>query len=346
MEMARTAQKEEEERQREEEAHRKRVQTDDEKLMQNMRDELVRKLHAAITSCSVSGVLAALKNGVDLSFTLSAKRTTCLQTAAKTRNLQMMDFLIENGARVGQQDADGQTALHYCAGNNHMDSLALLIRNEAPQLPDNAGQTPIMHAAKNGNFEPIMALLKAGGNLYHKDRANKMAVNVVPFYHPTLRRRLEQMCGWKLFEFAAKGKGNEVVALIQRGGSPRLMDEQLRSPLHHAAASGHVIIVEYMLQHGASMDGADLQGQTALHKAAIGGHAATVDALLRAGADPTLRDCSGHTAALLCQLGEVRSALEVATEEVAAKKAAEEAGHEVQAPMADATPAEQPSEGA
>jgi ankyrin repeat protein len=173
-----------------------------------------------------------------------------------------------------------------------------------------------------------------------------MAVNVVPFYHPTLRRRLEQMCGWKLFEFAAKGKGNEVVALIQRGGSPRLMDEQLRSPLHHAAASGHVIIVEYMLQHGASMDGADLQGQTALHKAAIGGHAATVDALLRAGADPTLRDCSGHTAALLCQLGEVRSALEVATEEVAAKKAAEEAGHEVQAPMADATPAEQPSEGA
>ena len=52
-------------------------------------------------------------------------------------------------------------------------------QHKAPQLPDSVGQTPIMHAAKAGCFEPIKALLAAGGDLYHKDKNHKMALNMV-----------------------------------------------------------------------------------------------------------------------------------------------------------------------
>ncbi len=68
------------------------------------------------------------------------------------------------------------------------------------------------------------------------------------------------------------------------------------TPLHWAAWTGKLSIVERLLAAGAWVDKPDLSRSTALHYAAFSGHTAIVDILLAAGASVTATDLSGNTA--------------------------------------------------
>jgi len=58
-----------------------------------------------------------------------------------------------------------------------------------------------------------------------------------------------------------------------------------RRPIHRAAGSNSVDIIEYLLQQGALVDQVDNNRRTALHWAAISGHTAAGRCLVSAGAD-------------------------------------------------------------
>ncbi|KAG0344698.1 hypothetical protein BG004_004255 [Podila humilis] len=71
--------------------------------------------------------------------------------------------------------------------------------------------------------------------------------------------------------------------------SPYCVDEKKRSPLHFAAASGDLELVEFLLDRGVRPDcGRDIAGNMPLHLAIISNRIDVVAALLRAGADMTL----------------------------------------------------------
>uniref|UniRef100_A0A7S4VLM8 Uncharacterized protein n=1 Tax=Alexandrium monilatum TaxID=311494 RepID=A0A7S4VLM8_9DINO len=61
------------------------------------------------------------------------------------------------------------------------------------------------------------------------------------------------------------------------------------TPLHDAAGSGHLPVVELLLECRASANFVDFRGFTPLHEAAFMGHAAVVAALLSGGADADFR---------------------------------------------------------
>ena len=130
-----------------------------------------------------------------------------------------------------------------------------------------------------------------------------MAQQHVPFLCRSLKMLLERMCGWALLEASAKGRGNEVTDLVRKGASPRLTDEQLRTPLHFAAVGGHNIIVEFLLSNKSRINSVDRQGQTALHKAAQHNQELVVYTLLLHGADAAIADKSGKKAADLALAG-------------------------------------------
>lgn len=121
----------------------------------------------------------------------------------------------------------------------------------------------------------------------------------------------------------------------RRGSNVKLKNKQGRTPLHSAAAAGHVKLVQYLLKEGADInatgrfgetplhcaaaagytdivrilveEGAEIMcrkkdGQTPLHSAAASGHCAVVNLLLEAGADICATDKDGLTA-----LGEATS---------------------------------------
>lgn len=68
------------------------------------------------------------------------------------------------------------------------------------------------------------------------------------------------------------------------------------SPLHLAAANGHVALVEELLESEASVDARTSNGNTALIDAASGLRIAALEVLLMRRADPLLRNDNGDTA--------------------------------------------------
>ena len=69
------------------------------------------------------------------------------------------------------------------------------------------------------------------------------------------------------------------------------------TPLHYAATSGDVEIINVLLDESAYVDAASPNGTTPLMMAARGGSVEAVNALLRGGADPTLKNQLGLSAA-------------------------------------------------
>ncbi|CAM9496043.1 unnamed protein product, partial [Choristocarpus tenellus] len=69
-----------------------------------------------------------------------------------------------------------------------------------------------------------------------------------------------------------------------------------RTPLHRAAAGGHVEVILKLLSHGASLKAADRQGATPLFLAARGGYSGAVRTLLSRGASVQAATMEGDTA--------------------------------------------------
>ena len=67
------------------------------------------------------------------------------------------------------------------------------------------------------------------------------------------------------------------------------------TPLHEAASSGHLNVLELLLQHGSDVNCLTNTGCTPLHLAAINGHLNSLKLLLHCGSFVNFRTNSGHT---------------------------------------------------
>jgi len=91
---------------------------------------------------------------------------------------------------------------------------------------------------------------------------------------------------------ALRGELTVARRLLQKGAHAYKPDW---APLHYAATSGHVAIIDLLLEHHAFIDAQSPNGSTPLMMAARYGSEGAVDRLLQAGADPTMRNKDGAT---------------------------------------------------
>jgi len=105
--------------------------------------------------------------------------------------------------------------------------------------------------------------------------------------------------GFQALGLAAFFGHKEVVdQLVERGArvDSAAQNASKVTPLHSAAAAGHVQIAQTLLAHGANANAVQGGGFVALHAAAQNGQMEMVRLLLESGVDPGKRSDSGKTA--------------------------------------------------
>uniref|UniRef100_A0A8C5WM04 Uncharacterized protein n=1 Tax=Leptobrachium leishanense TaxID=445787 RepID=A0A8C5WM04_9ANUR len=71
-------------------------------------------------------------------------------------------LLLDKGAEVNGQDESGRTALSLACELGHLDAVKLLVQHSAdPELPDRAGNTPLIYSALCGRNAELRFLLRS-----------------------------------------------------------------------------------------------------------------------------------------------------------------------------------------
>jgi ankyrin repeat protein len=83
------------------------------------------------------------------------------------------------------------------------------------------------------------------------------------------------------------------------------------TPLHYAASSGHLSVIEHLLEHSAYIDAESPNGTTPLMMAAMYGSLEAVKHLIEAGSDLTLKNQLGLTALDFAIQGQRKNAQEL-----------------------------------
>jgi ankyrin repeat protein len=152
----------------------------------------------------------------------------------------------------------------------------LLKRRADPNLPDDHGMTPLLHAVSYGRKEIVKMLCLSG------------KVNV-------LARDVD---GRMILHLGAKGGDLPLFKLLlqQRGVKVDSGDTSRRTALSYAAQHERVALVKILLNsHGACVDAPDKSGRTPLSHAAEHNSYRATDLLLEAGAECNSEDDSRRT---------------------------------------------------
>lgn len=99
----------------------------------------------------------------------------------------------------------------------------------------------------------------------------------------------------QILEAAAKGRTEEVTALLRSGANVNAKDKFAMMPLHHAARFGHVEVVKILVAEGADVNARAGDGCTPLHYAATAAHKETLKILAARVFNIDAKDKDGQT---------------------------------------------------
>ncbi|KAK5168316.1 putative ankyrin-repeat protein [Saxophila tyrrhenica] len=134
---------------------------------------------------------ASLKDGDELVDLLLAKSAdvsektnngqTALHFAASKQNLDTARKLIAHKASARVKDKRGQLPLHRAAAVGNVPIVKLLLENKSPiNATDIDGSTALHHAIAEGHGDTALVLLKAGAETDKRDGSGKLAIELAP----------------------------------------------------------------------------------------------------------------------------------------------------------------------
>jgi len=191
--------------------------------------------------------------------------------AVKRRDSRMVATLIEQGAAVSGQLADGSTALAWAVYGGDKRVAQMLLKAGAGvtvNMANDYGETPLTLACLTGDAEMVEELLAAGAHANASRRTGETALMIA----------------------AGSGSLQAVDSLIKHGADINSAEpSQGQTALMWAAAEGHTGIVDLLVTKEANIRLATKSGFTALAFATIANDGAAVKRLLAAGGDPNLK---------------------------------------------------------
>ncbi|KAI8773006.1 protein phosphatase 1 regulatory subunit 12A, partial [Biomphalaria glabrata] len=184
-------------------------------------------------------------------------------------NIEMVEFLVEQGADVDVCDNEGWTPLHATASCAFTEIARYLIKHGANVAAvNNDGDLP-SDIAENDEMEKLL-----------KDEMKKQGIDENSAKCEEEQRMLEDANKW------LKDKNVEEIKHPKTGASA----------LHVAAAKGYLKVMSLLLEAGVDVNAEDFDGWTPLHAAAHWGQEEACKLLVENMCDMEHKNKAGHTA--------------------------------------------------
>mmetsp|Transcript_1597 Transcript_1597/g.3718 ORF Transcript_1597/g.3718 Transcript_1597/m.3718 type:complete len:377 (+) Transcript_1597:26-1156(+) len=249
---------------------------------------------------------------------------TPLHDAAASNDTVTILLLANAGAPLDATKFNDWTPLMYACEKGHLEAASILVDRNAELVHERnrEGSAPLYLAVRNGNVDLVRKLLNVGAepNLENRNKRRpvhaaamggflevlKVLVEHGATLDPTIARDSSGTTLWH--EAAAHAQDEFLRELAKIEGLPepsKLLDNNLRHPLHVASREGNASTVATLLSLSGAEDFINLQdvdGATPLMHACVQGFDGCVKELLRKGADTSCKSSQGgHTALELAQ---------------------------------------------
>jgi len=124
---------------------------------------------------------------IDLGFDVNKKgghdRRTPLHWVAQEGHCKVAKVLIDHGAKINVQTAEGGTPLSMASSENHIDLVKLLIKSGARINLSTKYETALHNACAWNNEEAVKTLIAAGANINKRDKQNR-----TPLYYAAKKK--------------------------------------------------------------------------------------------------------------------------------------------------------------
>ena len=235
------------------------------------------RIFAAVNANDSDALVELLSLGADPSIPFGDLQRTPLHIAAHLNHVQCLAILLKNEAEISTQDAKGDTALHLSAWSGHVEALSLLLTHsaEVDYLSGRDGYSPLWCAISAQHIDAARLLLKHGARVSLRSASEG---GLTPLHQAAVTSQ-SAMCE----------------LLLERGAAVSALDDDKNTALHYAAASGSVASVKILLKGGADIEAMNGYGLRAVHWAAHKNHTEVILTLLKHGAGLDGRANEGAT---------------------------------------------------
>ena len=112
--------------------------------------------------------------------------TTALHLASGESRVDVVTFLVREGAQTGKTDKVGQTALHHAAQRGRTDTIDILLEEGAYlEKANKYGYTPLHTAVRSGQVATAKQLLAAGANVNCRNSTGKSLLHHAALHSST-----------------------------------------------------------------------------------------------------------------------------------------------------------------
>lgn len=258
-------------------------------------------LHNAIQKGDVARVKTLISNNKELIHMKSDKGLTPLHLAVQNGKLEIVEFLISQGADINAKDSEGNTPLITALAFRKTDTAKFLISKGADVRIRNAqDEPPVILALMHGQSELVEPILDSGQDVNERFRGNftillmaaftgnKEVVKLLLDRGADINGAAEEagMTVTPMFAAIFLGHKDLVDLFLSRGGIDKDFREEKtgRTLLHIATLKGVKDTVSLLVNGGYDINATDNKGNTPLHYATQYGHKKITEFLLQNGA--------------------------------------------------------------
>eukprot|EP00743_Colponemidia_sp_Colp-15_P006955 GILK01007506.1.p1 GENE.GILK01007506.1~~GILK01007506.1.p1 ORF type:complete len:695 (+),score=117.29 GILK01007506.1:48-2132(+) len=196
-------------------------------------NKMVRQTFTDLCKAAASGDDYCLKLLIDCGGDVNERLTifcraplhAAVEHAHKTKDIKLLEYLLDSKADVNVIDSNGWTPLHFAAEWGESTCAEMLLsRNADVDARSNKRRSPLHLAAQENNVNVANLLVQNGAQLEAQDDEG-----LTP-----------------LMAAARKGKQQAVMCLLHAGAKPNAQDLRRWTPLHWATFNGHAGVVQLL----------------------------------------------------------------------------------------------------